>query len=554
MDFDAPGQAAVEALMDFTAMQNDTEEKSQLLHRMYPKCSRLVPQNIWQHLVACCNSVELFSDLLRSHVGISGLPEYLGDLARMELYVFRLLAEDITVAEYAEKLCLNPTLQLFDNTWKNLSGYLDGDAGCPDPEKGQEYTLVWRHPHNGRIKAKPASAADLLAMKMALEELSVQAAAEEGRVHAATVASALIQALQDGVVIGPEPKIKRDYHSGQYKNIDPSLLTARTFTLQWHITQNCDLHCRHCYDRNRYKSLSLQQEIKILDNLARFCSAHNVQGQVVFTGGNPLLHRNFEKLYQEAADRGFFTAILGNPTNKEQMERLVAIQPPAYYQISLEGLEEHNDFMRGRGHFKRVMAFLELLRQQRIFSMVMLTLTRDNMDQVLPLGEILRNKTDLFTFNRLSAVGEGANLVTAAVEKYPGFLRHYDEAARSNPALGLKDNLINILYHRQKRSLFGGCTGFGCGAAFNFIAVLPDGSVHACRKFPSPLGNILHRSLNEIYHSDSAKKYRNGAVECRECAVRPACGGCLAVAYSHGREIFIQKDPYCFIEADNESF
>ena len=31
---------------------------------------------------------------------------------------------------------------------------------------------------------------------------------------------------------------------------------------------------------------------------------------------------------------------------------------------------------------------------------------------------------------------------------------------------------------------FGGCTGFGCGAAFNFMAVLPDGEVHACRKVP----------------------------------------------------------------------
>jgi hypothetical protein len=25
------------------------------------------------------------------------------------------------------------------------------------------------------------------------------------------------------------------------------------------------------------------------------------------------------------------------------------------------------------------------------------------------------------------------------------------------------------------------------------------------------------------------------------------CGGCLAVAYSHGQNIFEDKDPYCFM-------
>ena len=90
--------------------------------------------------------------------------------------------------------------------------------------------------------------------------------------------------------------------------------------------------------------------------------------------------------------------------------------------MSLEGLEEHNDSIRGAGHFKRILAFLEILDELSIYSMVMLTLTRENMDQVLPLGEFLRGKTDLFTFNRLSQTGEGAALETAVKEEYKEFL------------------------------------------------------------------------------------------------------------------------------------
>jgi selenobiotic family peptide radical SAM maturase len=532
-------------------MQNNTQDKDRLFSRVYPKCSKFVPEDIWQQLVARSESLEFFTDIISDKTIELKLPVYLGELARLELHVYRLIADNTPVPDYADKLFINPTLQLFDNSWKNLARQIDGTAEVPDPEKGEERIVVWRHPVSGMVKAKPVSEDDLLALKIVLEELSVRAVAQEGGTHVAAIESVLIRALSEGLVIGPEPIIKRHYLPENYKEIERSFFEARIFSLQWHITQVCDLHCRHCYDRNQYQTLSLEQETDILDDLADFCSSQNVHGQVTFTGGNPLLHPNFEKLYQEAADRGFTLAILGNPASREQIERVQAIQPLAFYQVSLEGLEEHNDYMRGKGHFKKILAFLDLLRELGIFSMVMLTLTRDNMEQVLPLAEILRDKVDLFTFNRLSLVGEGANLVTVDAGKYPAFLKAYNDAVGTNPCLGIKDNLLNILYHEEERPLFGGCTGFGCGAAFNFITILADGSVHACRKFPSPLGNILDSSLNEIYHTKAADKYRWGAVECEECPIRPVCGGCLAVAHGHGLDIFRQKDPCCFIDSND---
>ena len=535
-------------------MQSKTLNKSQLFSKAYPKCRRLVAKDIWEKLVASTESLEPMVDILAARTAELQLPEYLGELARLELYVFGLKKDSSPVPEYSEKLSINPTLQLFENTWKNLACQINEAAETPAPEQKEERILVWRHPASGRIKAKPADEDDLLALKMALEDLSVREVALEGGIHAAAIESVLTRALNDGMVIGPEPLLKRHYQREHYREIDHSFFAARIFTLQWHITQACDLHCRHCYDRRQYKSLSLQQETAILDELAAFCSFNNVHGQVTFTGGNPLLHPNFEILYREAAERGFTTAILGNPTTMEQIERLNAIQPLSFYQVSLEGLEKHNDYMRGHGHFKKVINFLDMLRGLGVFSMVMLTLTRDNMDQVLELAEKLRGKTDLFTFNRLSLVGEGANLVTVDPGQYPGFLRAYDEAVGSNPCLGIKDNLLNILYHKQKRPLFGGCTGFGCGAAFNFITILADGSVHACRKFPSPLGNIMENPLSAIYHSETAERYRRGAEECRDCAIRPVCGGCLAVAHSHGLDVFTQKDPYCFIDSQNTNY
>ena len=108
-----------------------------------------------------------------------------------------------------------------------------------------------------------------------------------------------------------------------------------------------------------------------------------IPGQVSFSGGNPLLYPHFKELYRAAADRNLATGILGNPATKDVLEELIEIQHPAFYQVSLEGLKEHNDYIRGEGHFDRIMEFLEILRDLNIYSMVMLTLTRDNLDQVI---------------------------------------------------------------------------------------------------------------------------------------------------------------------------
>ena len=181
--------------------------------------------------------------------------------------------------------------------------------------------------------------------------------------------------------------------------------------------------------------------------------------------------------------------------------------------------------------------------------MVMLTLTRANMNQVLELAELLRDRVNLFTFNRLAMVGEGAELASVPPEEFRDFLQAYLDAVPHNPCMGLKDNLINILRHEQKQPFFGGCAGRGCGAAFNFIALLPDGEVHACRKFPSPIGNLNNTSLTDIYHGELAKQYRAGSQACAQCKIRPVCGGCQAVAYGFGLDVFTDKDPYCWIDS-----
>lgn len=322
---------------------------------------------------------------------------------------------------------------------------------------------------------------------------------------------------------------------------------CRSFTLQWHLTNACAAHCRHCYDRSNRHEPGLPQALDILVDLQTFCRRHRVVPHLSLSGGDPLCYSHFWELYRAIARTKIPVSILGNPVMPDVIERLCETWKPTYYQVSLEGFREHNDTVRGVGHFDRVMTFLVDARKYGLETHVMLTLTRANLDQVIPLGEELRGLTARFTFNRLSQVGEGADLELPTKAEFIGFLGNYLAARKTNPVLGVKDNLFNIFRLRSRRCRFPGCTGFGCGAAFNFVALLPDGEVHACRKYPSLLGNIHQVDLGKIYHSPIANRYRQGSTACHACRLRNECGGCPAVSHGQHLDPLNDRDPYCFL-------
>ncbi len=508
------------------------------LTTVYPFCSSILGQKL-----PCCPFTEV-PQVLENTPELCISHPFLPDLARVERALYCLTTSPPPVLDPVIKRTVNPSLDLLEVQWNGLADYLLDQSEYPQP--GEDYVLLFRPPESDSVTITSPSGYDLLALKIVSEDMDSHQAAQEAGVSLGLIDKILFSAGQKGLIFLPQSKIIRspDIQPDGHVKDDPD--TAAVFTLQWHITQRCDLHCRHCYDRSDRQSMSLDQGIHVLNELYDFSQDHNVHAQVTFTGGNPLLYPSFNTLYQEAADRGFMTAILGNPTDRDFIEPLLKIQKPEFYQVSLEGLVQHNDYIRGSGHFDRVITFLHLLKELDIYSMVMLTLTRENMDQVLLLAERLKDLTDLFTFNRLAMVGEGAALASVDPDDYEDFLKQFLAAAETNPSLSLKDNFFNLVLSEMDKPLVDGCAGYGCGAAFNFVSVLPDGEVHACRKLPSLIGNIYAQSLSAIYHSKQASQYREGSSACRRCSLRSVCRGCPAVTYGFGLDVFTDIDPYCF--------
>jgi radical SAM protein with 4Fe4S-binding SPASM domain len=492
------------------------------LTRIFPACAKLLPERFFQNCGEQATP-ECVTEQVAVYAAARQVAGYLPDLARVELARYQLENRpSVELLPETGSCRANPTLELVPVFWGPLLPLLDGVEVTPRPD--EQILIFWRHPRTGTPHYDQASAADLLALKIIAEQLDPLTVARETRRPVGVIDAVIEDAVERGILLSPPSRLRRELPDVPIPAATPEeFRVAEVFTLQWHITHACDLHCRHCYDRSRREDVPLAQGVAVLDQMRTFCRDHHVRGQVSFSGGNPFLHPDFTALYRAAHERNLTPAILGNPVSEARLDEVLDIARPAFYQVSLEGLREHN-------------------------SMVMLTLTRANLDQVLPLAELLRDRVDLFTFNRLAMVGEGARLESPGRDEYRDFLRNFLRAKAENPAIALKDSLINIHLERDRQGLFGGCTGFGCGAAFNFVSLLPDGQVHACRKFPSPIGDIHRQTLDEIYHAAAARAYRRGCGECAECRLRAVCGGCLAVAYGWGLDPLKKKDPACFID------
>jgi selenobiotic family peptide radical SAM maturase len=501
----------------------------------------------WERLVAFCPVPGALPDTIVQFGDELNLPGFLADIARLEWAHHETGKQKRKLPKNIKETIVNPTLRMFQCGWKNLGSLLRRKAHLhlQVPEPGDDLVLLWMNFRTGETCVQSATEKDLLVLKMIFENISPESAAETGNVPVGAIDEAVHQAIAQGILLSPPSRIYRDAAMFP-SDTNEEFLSAPVFTLQWHITQLCDLHCKHCYDRSERPHLMYSHAMDILDDLRDFCRKRYVRGQVSFTGGNPLMYPKFLNLYRSASERGFATAILGNPAPRDYIEKIATIQKPVFFQVSLEGLPTHNDMIRGPGQFKRVIAFLEILRDLDIYSIVMLTLTNDNLKQVIPLAEVLQDKADLFTFNRLSKTGEGEKLDLPDREAYVRFLDEYLAASEKYTVMGLKDNFFNILFYERGETLFGGCTGYGCGAAFNFLTLLPDGEVHACRKFPSLIGNIFQQNFREIYDSKKASLYRTRPEMCRHCNIRVVCGGCLASSFSYKKEIFRDCDPYCF--------
>ena len=221
---------------------------------------------------------ESFPDTLASLTASFDLPGYMADLAYLEWMLYHKEAHAGDPFPQVRRITINPTLTIVPVHWKNLAAFIRSNATGAAPQRQPAHVIVWRHPEAGDIHFREAGDIDLLALKLILEKIDVKEAAAIGGVTRRDIQTAIDRAISHGFLLSPGCCIRRE--PPPVGKIDPSLdafLSTDVFTLQWHVTQACDLHCRHCYDRSDRTPMALNTAMVILDDFYDFCQRMQVK-------------------------------------------------------------------------------------------------------------------------------------------------------------------------------------------------------------------------------------------------------------------------------------
>ena len=336
------------------------------------------------------------------------------------------------------------------------------------------------------------------------------------------------------------------------------------FAFQWHITDQCDQRCTHCYIFSEdahcsVSSMPYEKMEMVVERCGQMCERLRRTPYFYITGGDPILHPDFWRLCRLLKKKGIDFGILGNPFHLNgQVCQSLADCGCKKYQLSLDGLEKTHDRFRKPGSFKATLEKIDCIRRAGMYCAIMTTVSNANLEEIPELIDLVAEKqADVFAFGRYCPTsGQKSEEYHIEPLAYRSFLekcwakfqRHKD----SGTTFQLKDHLWTLfLYEKGLFPLSGklkaGVIYDGCHCGASHMTILPSGDVYACRRMESKIGNVFEVSPYDLFLGEQMDRYRqyDKFEKCASCELLRFCRGCPAVAYGYTKNMYA-PDPQCW--------
>jgi AdoMet-dependent heme synthase len=341
--------------------------------------------------------------------------------------------------------------------------------------------------------------------------------------------------------------------------------SAFDFFIQMHVTERCNLSCRHCYQTGDYVNEMSLPEIReavgeVSDTMRDWKEAYGMSFSPSFnlTGGEPFLRNDLDAILSCVIDRGFAVYLLTNGIlADEKRARSLSALGVRGVQVSIEGPEQIHDSIRGRGSFagshRGVMNLLEAGLTVTL-NVTLSALNAGCLDDIIELAQTW--KVRRLGFSRLVPSGRGESLLKEMLSTEDVKALYSRIFARDTGGLEIVtgDPVASQPVYGDADDQ-GDMPVGGCAAGVSGLTILPDGTMVPCRRLHVPIGNIRRDSFREVWATSgvldalrSRSRYQGKCGVCRRWA---QCRGCRAIAYAFscatGEGNFLAADPQCFI-------
>ncbi|QDW74479.1 radical SAM/SPASM domain protein, ACGX system [Lachnospiraceae bacterium KGMB03038] len=338
------------------------------------------------------------------------------------------------------------------------------------------------------------------------------------------------------------------------------------FSFQWHITDECDQRCKHCYifsedTCKKLDSMNWDEIQETFYNCLDFCKVYGRMPYFYITGGDPILHPDFWKLLKLCKEYEIPFTILGNPFHlNDKVCKKMKEYGCEKYQLSLDGMRETHDWFRKPGSFDITLEKIACIKKAGIRSVIMTTVSGTNIDEIPDIIDaVAAHGADVFAFARYCPTSEEKDVGIAPL-RYRKLLEDCDrkfkeyEAAGCQTYFNKKDHLWTLYEYEtgafkipdtaQEGMIYGGCNCGNC-----HLTILPTGDIYACRRVQnSKVGNVFTDRIADVWICQM-ERYRDYQKfeKCAKCELLAWCRGCPAVA--SGRDgNFYAADPQCWKE------
>ena len=185
-----------------------------------------------------------------------------------------------------------------------------------------------------------------------------------------------------------EPACRRmEWLDPFYKQVwEKAFEDAIPITGTFELTPRCNFNCRMCYvhlpeaEIEKYgRELNAEEWLRIAGEAKEAGTAW-----LCITGGEPLMHPEFEIIWRELTQMGFFITLQTNASLLTKYEKLFEECPPRACKITLYGSNDrvYEEVCRTEKGFTRADAGIQMLRQMNIPVELVSTVIRHNLDDV----------------------------------------------------------------------------------------------------------------------------------------------------------------------------
>lgn len=330
--------------------------------------------------------------------------------------------------------------------------------------------------------------------------------------------------------------------------------------LQFHITNRCNQRCKHCYhDSYEGEELSLQQMKQVVADFVELAEANHKMPRISITGGEPFIRTDILDFLEFISSYGNRLESVHMLTNGSLLtqELLDAISGRnisiSSFQLSLEGDYKTNDSIRGRGTFMKIFKSIELLRKNGFPVKLSATFSKRNYKKLASLSTLLKSYGIFLALRRIVPMGGAKEDVAEmlAPQELRSFYRKIEGINEKSRKAGGRD-LFTFFSHCASSMLaleWPDRISHHCEVKERGgIVIMPNGDFYPCRVLPVKLGNILEKSMSEIYDDEYAKFLKNDRQDeaCSACPAYDKCrGGAACMSYAVTGDMFA-KDPQCW--------